>query len=238
VSLDPTASSGWYDHLAWSLEPLIRPDAVPEAGRLSLGGRYHEHLGEVFKGMLALARETQVKQLKAAVAGAKGLRETVIHISPDLSVEPLAELYRRRAACYRYVHGVLEEAFGTGTLRDLQRMTPEGPVEPDLASELTAILGWDRTLLHVRYEAQPTVVSCERDVRPRHPADGTGRPARRVVPGTDPAVPPRVEFQREWCEAATPVFAEVYVERLMDRDEFRHFCDRHRTREEILANMS
>jgi hypothetical protein len=306
MSLAPTASSGWYDHLAWSLEPLIRPDAVPESGRLSLGGRYREHLGEVFKGMLALARETQVKQLKAAVAGAKGLRETVIHVAPDLSVEPLAELYRRRAACYRYVRGVLEEAFGPATLRNLHRLTPEGPVEPDLAGELTAMerlfegayrvacreighppgdgaedvavaafrewaksldrdaelgrdgrmmvpvfhdvgrkrtkvwafLGWDRTLLNVRYETEPTVVSCERDVRPRHSADGTDRPARRVVPGTDPAALPRVEFQREWCEAATPVFAEVYVERLMDRDEFRRFCDLHPTREVILANLS
>jgi hypothetical protein len=58
-----------------------------------------------------------------------------------------------------------------------------------------------------------------------------------VVPGTDAAALPRVEFQREWCEAATPVFAEVYVERLMDRDEFRRFCDRYKTREEILANL-
>src|SRR5262249_46054630 len=117
VSLAPTDASGWYDHLAWSLEPLIRPDAVPEARRLSLGGRYREHLGELFKGMLALARETQVKQLKAAVAGAKGLRETVIHVSPELSVEPLAELYRRRAACYRYVRGELEEAFSRPGIR-------------------------------------------------------------------------------------------------------------------------
>jgi len=114
------------------------------------------------------------------------------------------------------------------------------PVFHDVGRERTkvwAFLGWDRTLLHVRYEAQPTVVSSERDVRPRHPAAGTGRPARRVVPGTDLTAPPRVEFQREWCEAATPVFAEVHVERLMDRDEFRRFCDRHPTRDEFLANL-
>jgi hypothetical protein len=288
VSLAPTDRSGWYDHQAWSLEPLILPDATSEARRLSLGGRYRGHLEELFKGMLALARETHVKQLKAAVAGARGLRETVIHVSPDLSVEPLAELYRRREACYRYVRGVLEEAFGPATLRELHRLSPDGPVEQDLAAELTAMerlfegayrvacreighpdgahaegdevvsfldwakglerdadlgrdgrmmvpvfhdvgrertkvwafLGWDRTLLQVRYEAHPAVISCELNAPPRRPA-----------------APPRVEFHGEWCEAATPVFAEVYVERLLDRDEFRRHCDRHKTRDAILASL-
>jgi hypothetical protein len=305
LSLAPTAVSGWYDRLVWSLEPLLHPDATPEAGRLSPGGRYREHLEELFKGILALARETHVKQLKSAVAGAKGLRETVIQVHPDLSVEPLAEAYRRRADSYRYVREVLEEGFGPATLHDLRRLTPDGPAEPDLAGELPtmerlfegayrltcreighpagagaegdeaigvfrdwaraiardadlggdgrmmvpvfhdvgrertkvwAFLGWDRTLLQVRYEARPTVVSCERDVRPGHPADATGRPPLRVVPGTD--APPRVEFQRQWCEAATPVFAEVYVSRLLDRDEFRRHCDCHQTRDAILANLA
>jgi hypothetical protein len=39
----------------------------------------------------------------------------------------------------------------------------------DVGQERTkvwAFLGWDRTLLHVHYEAPPAVVSCERDVRP------------------------------------------------------------------------
>jgi hypothetical protein len=288
VSFAPTDRSGWYDRLSWSLEPLVRPDDVPEAGRLSLGGRYREHLGELFTGMLALARETQVKQIRAAVAGAKGLRETVIRVSPDLSVEPLAELYCRRAACYRYVRDVLDDAFGHAALRALHRLTPDGPVGADLAGELSTMaalfegarrvacseighpaadgteedgaavfrdwarapdrdadlggdgrmmvpvfrdvgrnrtkvwlfLGWDRTLLNVRYESRPTVVSCERDASPA------------------PDDPPRVEFQREWCEAATPIFAEVYVTRLLDRDEFRRHCDHHKTRDAILANLS
>lgn len=139
VTLAPTPHSGWFDHLTWSLEPLIRHDASPEAARLSLGSRYRNHLEELFKGILTLSRETQVKQLKAAVAGAKGLRETVIHVSPDLSVEPLAELYRRRVGCYRYVRGVLEEAFGPAAVGDLRRLTSDGPVEPGLAAELTTM---------------------------------------------------------------------------------------------------
>jgi hypothetical protein len=37
---------------------------------------------------------------------------------------------------------------------------------------------------------------------------------------------------------ATPVFAELYVRRLLDRDEFRAVCDKHRTRQAILAALA
>jgi len=36
---------------------------------------------------------------------------------------------------------------------------------------------------------------------------------------------------------AAPVVAEVYVARLVGRDEFRRHCDRFRTRDAILANL-
>jgi len=36
---------------------------------------------------------------------------------------------------------------------------------------------------------------------------------------------------------AYPVFEEIYVSRLLDRDEFRAHCDRHKTRKAILANL-
>ena len=68
VNLEPTGESGWYDHQTWSLEPLVVPDRTPEAARLELGKRYRKHLEDLFRGALALARETHVKQL--AVAGA------------------------------------------------------------------------------------------------------------------------------------------------------------------------
>jgi hypothetical protein len=49
--------------------------------------------------------------------------------------------------------------------------------------------------------------------------------------------PPRVEFIGETHELATPVTAEVYVGRFLDRDEFRAHCDRHRTCRAILAAL-
>jgi putative hemolysin len=60
------------------------------------------------------------------------------------------------------------------------------------------------------------------------------------------ATPPRAEvlagraavrFRATSREVAYPVFAEAYVTRLLDRDEFRAHCDHYKTRERILAHL-
>ena len=57
------------------------------------------------------------------------------------------------------------------------------------------------------------------------------------VPERTPGPPPPVMFSSEHHDLATPVRAEVYVSRLLDRDQFRRHCDRYRTREAILRNL-
>lgn len=52
-----------------------------------------------------------------------------------------------------------------------------------------------------------------------------------------PAATPRVEFRADRYEFAVPVTAEVYVSRLLNRDEFRRHCDRFKSKEAILANL-
>ncbi len=62
------------------------------------------------------------------------------------------------------------------------------------------------------------------------------------------ARPPRVELlgnanveiepSSSFHPVATPVMAEAYVSRLLDRDEFRAHCDRHRTNEAIVAALA
>ena len=140
IDLTPTASSGWYDYQTWALEPLAAPERATEAARLKLEQSYRKQLEELFKGVLALTRETHIKQLEIPPAGEKGgpqRQEPVkIHVSPDLSAEPLATYYARRAASYRFVRSVLVETFGAGGIRGLHRQSPAGPVKPDLATEL------------------------------------------------------------------------------------------------------
>ena len=63
IELKPTGRSGWYDYQTWALEPLVVPEAMPESARLKLNDDYRKQLLELFKGVLALTRETHVKQL-------------------------------------------------------------------------------------------------------------------------------------------------------------------------------
>jgi hypothetical protein len=306
ISLEPTAGSGWYDHQTWSLEPLVLPDRTPEAARVQFGERYRTHLEDLFRGALALARETHVKQLAVAVAGCAGPSQRPILVRPALAVEPLPSLFARRAASYRFVRSVLEEAFGAEVLAGLHRLTREGACGPPLSDELTAIehlfdgaaaaarrelgmdvdprdekdaprfadwrtnlaagpdvsrdcrlmvpvffdlqrrkmkvwafLGWRTVPVDVEYRNEPVVLGVERPPEPE-PTDRLGvlRRKFRRQPEPQPAGPPPVEFSCDRYEFAVPVLAEVYVSRLLDRDEFRRHCDRHRTRDAILANLA
>jgi hypothetical protein len=47
-----------------------------------------------------------------------------------------------------------------------------------------------------------------------------------------------VDFVSSWYPIATPIMAEAYVSRLLDRDEFRALCNHHRTKEAILAALA
>jgi hypothetical protein len=301
VSLEPTGQSGWYDHQAWSLEPLIVPERMPEATRLELGQRYRKHLEELFRGALALARETHVKQAGGGYGGGGRWRQEPIWVRPDLSVEPLPELYARRAASYRFVRSVLEEAFGAEALGQMHRLTREGPVAANLSDELTAVeglfdgaaatarrelgtasvagdgfagwraslandpdvsrdtrmmvpvffdlgrrktkvwalLGWRTVPVDVAYRKVPVVLGIERE-SPPEPTDRYTLLKRKFGRQAEqpPAGPPPVEFSGDRYEFAVPVMAEVYVTRLLDRDQFRRHCDRFRTREAILANLA
>jgi hypothetical protein len=140
LDLEPRAESGWYDYQTWALEALVIPERMPEGGRLQLDDEYRKLLIELFKGLLALTRETHIKQLEFPLVGAamRG-RELYIDIAPALAAEPLVTFYLRRALGYRYVRGVLEDTFGPGQLERLHRLTPGGPVPTSLAEDLTGI---------------------------------------------------------------------------------------------------
>ncbi|HEX4149990.1 MAG TPA: hypothetical protein VHY20_13420, partial [Pirellulales bacterium] len=137
LSLKPGPASGWYDYQTWALEPLVVPEKMPEAKSLRLDDSYRRQLLELFKGLLALTRETHIKQVEIAMAGAMAPRpEVVIHISPELSAEPLPTFYYRRAWSYFYIGWALEQAFGAAALEQMHRLTAAGPVKPTLAAEL------------------------------------------------------------------------------------------------------
>jgi hypothetical protein len=143
-----------------------------------------------------------------------------------------------RAVCWEIGHAPPDAAEGDELVAEFRAWAKAIDRDPDLGADarmmvpvffdqqrkLTKVwvfLGWERTPLRISYEAPPAVVSCERE-------DGGSGDAGRV----------RVTFQTATCQAATPAFAEVYVSRLLDRDEFRRHCDRYATPDAILSNLS
>jgi len=142
LDLTPRPDSGWYDQQIWSLEPYLRPHQMPEGSRWTSNPEYDEHLTKLFKGVWALARETHIKDLEllAPASAAPGFDrpkpKIKIRVEPELSSEPLATSYLRRALGYRFVRNLLTEQFGDESLKQLFRQTASGPVARNLDEEL------------------------------------------------------------------------------------------------------
>jgi hypothetical protein len=137
LDLKPTPASGWYDYQTYALEALVAPDRMPEGKHLKLDESYRKELDGLFKALLALTRETHVNQLEMVEAGAAPAPEKlVLHLSPCLTVEPLATYYLRRARSYRFVREVLAQAFGLDGMEEIQRLTAAGPLDLSLGAEL------------------------------------------------------------------------------------------------------
>ncbi len=137
LDLRPTPASGWYDYQTYALEALVAPDRMPEGKHLALDDSYRQELAGLFKALLALTRETHVKQLEMPMAGAAARPfKVVLYISPHLTLEPLATYYLRRARSYRFVREVCQQAFGPEGLEHLRRLTAAGPVNLSLMAEL------------------------------------------------------------------------------------------------------
>ena len=136
ISLKPTADDGWYQHVLYSIEPLIRPDIDPATSRLVLSTSYLQHLRNLAHAYWAMARETHVKQADFGMFGC-GFFERIV-VGPDLTVEPLAEHYIRRARAYTFLRTVLDEGFGREAWIDLPRLRESG-VSGSLGEELASM---------------------------------------------------------------------------------------------------
>jgi hypothetical protein len=105
------------------------------------------------------------------------------------------------------------EWVGTADVREDIRMMV--PIFYDVGrgrTKVWAILGWASRQVEVSFVTRPAV---------------------HVVNGR-----PEVIFDSTSRPIAYPVFAEAYVTRLLNREEFRRHCDRYRTRTRILENLA
>lgn len=82
------------------------------------------------------------------------------------------------------------------------------------------MLGWDSTYTSIGYARHPGITITDKDGNPVSGDEG-----------------PEVIFQGTYCNLPTPVFAEVYVTKLLNRSEFRRHCDAYKSKAAILANL-
>jgi hypothetical protein len=124
--------------------------------------------------------------------------------------------------------------------RDCRMMVP---VFFDLQRRMTkvwAFLGWRTVSVDVEYRTEPLVLRVERErLSEPEPTDRLNvlRRKFRKQSKAEPEKAPTVELCGDRYDLAVPVMAEVYISRLLDRDEFRLHCDRHKTKEAILSNL-
>lgn len=295
INLAPRENSGWYDYQTYSLESLVLPEKSPEGKKLDFTESYRKELEELFKSLLALTRETHIKQLEIPRAGAgrpKRAEDRIrIDISPDLTLEPLATYYLRRARSYNFVHGVLTDMLGKNNLAKIHRLTASGPVEKDLSLELkemealffgAALIVANETGCALRITNRDgSGDGSEKDIEfagrwMNHLASDpdVSRDNRMMVPvfydlqrkmtkvwvvlgyeeeslkvgfSSTPQITVfdskgqkvdqsrlDVHYNSRVCSIWRPVFAEIYVRKILDRDEFRKLCDRYATGPEIL----
>ena len=300
IDLTPRKNSGWYDYQTYSLESLILPDKFPEGKKLEFTRSYREELEALFKSLLALTRETHIKQLEIPImvgsAYRPGLTEQKIRIdiSPELTLEPLATYYLRMARSYNFIHRVLTDTLGKNNLAKLHRLTASGPVKKDLSLELKEM----EALFFGAALIVANETGCALQITKR---DGSGNGVNKDIEfarqwmnhlSGDPdvsrdnrmMVPVFYDVQRKMTKVWVvlgyeqesvevgfkstpqiavfdsqgkkideskldvhyndevrslwyPVFAEIYVKNILNRDEFRKLCDRYATRPEILKAL-
>jgi len=299
IDLTPAKNSGWYDYQTYSFEPLVMPEKFPEAKKAEFSESYRKELLELFKSLLALTRETHIKQLEIPTAGCCPPDDSEepkidIYVYPELSLEPLATYYLRRARSYDFIHRVLIETFGKEGLMSMHRLTKDGPVELSLEEEL-------KNMEALFYGASLKVCSelgCSLETTTE---DGSGKGKNADMEfaaewlknvSTDPDIAkdnrmmvpvfydigrkmtkvwvflgyetktlavefkniPKVKvFDKEGKELEGnrlnliyentseqiiyPVFAEVYVNKILNREEFQALCNKYSTRSEILEAL-
>jgi hypothetical protein len=136
LTLKPDRSSGWYEYQQYALEALLTPDKLPEGKKLIMDKRYRERLEDAFRSMLTQARETHVKSLDIAEAGAEP--EIEIDVRPALNAEPIPAYYLRVARGYGFLRSVLDNAIGE-RIAETYGLRENGTAVDALDAELAAI---------------------------------------------------------------------------------------------------
>ena len=97
------------------------------------------------------------------------------------------------------------------TVEDIRMMVPVFYDDQRRQTKVWAILGWATRSLYVSFATPPIA---------------------HIIKGN-----PIIGWSKTSYQVAYPVFEELYVSRILNRDEFRAHCDCYKTRENIIAHL-
>jgi hypothetical protein len=161
----------------------------------------------------------ELDAVEAIFAGASATVSRELGLAKAVSAAPEAVAGRRQDAdreAFRRWSQTMDTDPDIG--RDARMMVPVFFDRGRGKTKVWVFLGWAQRPVNFWFATQPTAEVTK-----------NGKPAN--------AYDAVVEFGNTYQSLAYPVTAEVYVERILDRDEFRRHCDRYKTRSEILKNL-
>jgi hypothetical protein len=166
-------------------------------------------------GALRATLAEELAQIESLFMGAHVRVSRQLGLSPDASAgnESVADAASERFAAW--AQGLDADP---DLAQDLRTMVP---VYYDIERNKTrvwAFLGWASRRVEVSYARPPKATILNRRGRPV--SDG-----------------PTIRWGTLYTELAYPVTAEVYVDRILDREEFRRLCDGCGTRTEIMRKL-
>jgi hypothetical protein len=196
-----------YRFVSKLLESTFGADGLQSMHRLGPDGRARRNLKEELDEMQALFCGAYL------VACQESALQPLKTLQLDGSEIPAAD-----ADVFK--HWALTAHQDKDVISDTRMMVPIADDPANHRTKVWAFCGWCKNTLSIWYQKAPKLIS----LTPLSPS--TKNP------------PPQVEFTSvDSHEVAFPVCAEIYVDKVLDRNEFRHLCDKHKSINEILKAL-
>jgi hypothetical protein len=155
--------------------------------------------------------------MEALFYGAHAVASYELGLQPDTS-QPLGGGEGPEAAARSFQSFAGAMGRDADLAQDVRMMVPVFYDSERRKTKVWAFLGWTERPVEIRFKSSPAATVVDRK-------------------GRDAASKVLLQFNSTERRLSYPVTAEVYVEKLLDRDQFRRHCDQHKTRSAILANL-
>ena len=209
LSIEPTATSYQRRALSYRFISRTLADLI---GEKSL--RQIHRVSE--RGPISMNLDEELRHMEALFWGAYLTSMDELGMLPTVDEGPQPQACDEDTCRRQFQEWKKNLLLDADVAKDSRMMVP---VFHDLGRKKTKVwvfLGWERTWIKASFARDPKVEVYDR----------SGKECTRSV-----------RFSQSIYDAATPVMHEVYVSELMDRDEFRAHCDKHRTVPAILKNL-